>query len=210
MIFRAGWSYHHLDRRTPGFHSATKQSQCIAWPCSGGGRYIPGYTTVPPFPAPPQWVGTPTSFPTDICEPWPTSAAPSGGQKPQYFSPTRVSGPMSWTQKGVPIAPPPHRPSSSFSYPLSTFPIYSPSVPIFPATSGGSFPPPVNNRLWTTTSVPSTVMRRPPSAVSHTSRRPASSDPLSTQPTTSVTSSPFRSGTSLNLGEPDWGPPVEQ
>ena len=142
-------------------------------------------------------------LPDDVWGPCPTSAAPPGGEIPRGISPTGGSGPTYCTQTGAPLAPPPHRTSPSFSYPLPTFPIFLPAVPIFPTPSRGSVPPPANWRQWTTTLVPSTGTKRPPSAVSHTPRRPAPYDPPSPQPPTSFASSPSRSGTSLNLGAPD-------
>ena len=117
---------------------------------------------------------------------------------------------MSRTQTGAPLASPPHRTSLLLSYMLPPFPRSSTSIPISPTPSGGSIPPPENCRWWKTTFVPSTRMKRPPSAVSHTPRRPAPSAPQSPQPPTSVAYSLSYPGTSLRLGAPNLGPHVEQ
>ena len=129
--------------------------QCIVQLCSRGGRYTPQSHPSPPFPAPPQWVVTPMSYPVDVWFPCPPSAILPGDGNPQGISPYRESLPTPWTQIEAPLAPPPHKTSLPFTYPLPPSPKYFPVVPIFPALSVGSFPPPANRWRRTTTFVPS-------------------------------------------------------
>ena len=119
-----------------------------------------------------------------------------------------MSGTTSRTQTVAPLALPTYRTSPLFSYPLPPFLISLPSVPIFPAPSGGSVPPPPNRRRFTKKFIPSTGTKILPSVVYHTLIRTAPSAPPYPQPPTSVSSSPPRSGTFLKLGTTDWGPPV--
>ena len=164
----------------------------------------------PPLTAPPQWVGTPTSRLADVWSPCLPYAVPPVGETPQGASPNWGSGPTSQTQTGAPLAPPPNRTSPPLSCLLPTFSISSPAVPVFPTPYGGSVPPPVNRRQWTTTFFLSTITKKPPSVVSYTARRPASSALPYPLPSTSFASSPSRASTSLKLDVPGWGPPVEQ
>ena len=143
------------------------------------------------------------SRPAYVWVPCPPSDAPPGGETPQGIYPTRGSEPTSPTQTGARLATPPHRTSPSFSYPIPPLPRSSPAFPISPAPSGGSIPPPENNRQWTTTFVRDIKTKRPPSAVSHTTRRTSPYAPPSTQQPTSITSSPSYSGIFFNLGAPD-------
>ena len=198
MISRAGFSHHRLDRLIPGFRSSAKHKSMIGqvaiyfvtvfcWraiytlisssPNIASAAPIGGYTHVLS-----RWrLGTMPAI---------RRAAPLSGETPRGISPTGGSGPTSWTQTVPPISPPPYRTSSPLSYMLPTLPRSSPEFPIFPVSAGGSIPPPANHRRWTTAFVPSTGMKRPMSAVSHTPRSPAPSAPQSPQPPTSLASSP--------------------
>ena len=112
------------------------------------------------------------SHPVDVWGPCPPSAAPPGGGNTQGLSPSGGSVPMYWTQIEAPLAPLPHKTSQMFSYPLPPFPKYFPAVPIFPAPSWGSVPP-LSSICWRTkTSTLGKWMKEPPSAVTHTPRRP--------------------------------------
>ena len=162
------------------------------------------------MPTLPQWVGTLTPRPADVWVLCLTSSMPPGGETPRGLSLARGLGPTSWTQIGTPIAPQLHRTSPPYSYLLPPFLRYSSAVPIFPAPSGGSVPPPANCCQWTIAFVQSNGTKRPTTAVSHTPRRPAPYFPPSPQPSTSFTSSPTRNGTSLKSGVPYLGPTVEQ
>ena len=68
----------------------------------------------------------------DVWVPCPSSNAPPGGETPRGISPTGGSEPMSWTQIGAPIAPPPHKTSLLFSYLIPPFPRYFSSHPHLP------------------------------------------------------------------------------
>ena len=135
---------------------------------------------------------------------------PSGGETPRGIYPTRGSGNTSRTQAGATLAPMPHRTLPSFSYLLPTFPRSSPAVPILPTHYGGFIPHPANHIQWTTTFVPSTGTKRPPSAVLHTPRRPAPYYHPSPQLATYFASYLSRAATYIKSGVPDLGPPVEQ
>ena len=154
---------------------------------------MPQSPPVPPFPAPPQLVGTPMSHPFEIWVPFPPSAAPPSGETLRGIYPTAEA----------PIASPPHKTSQTLSCPLPPFPISSPAVTVFPAPSGGSIPLPANHSWRKKMFVPGTRTNIPPPAVSHTSRRPSPSVPPSPQQPTSMFSSPSHAGTSLKSGAPD-------
>ena len=171
--------------------------------CSGGRRYIAQSTPVLPLPERPQWVSTPTYRISEVWVPCPPSAAPPGGETPQGISPIRGSETMSRTQKEAPLTPLPHRTSPWLSYLLPPFPRASTSVPIFPAPSGGSVPPPANRRRRTKTFVPGNGTKRPPSAVFHMPGRTSPPVTPSPQQPTSVSSSTPHAGTLMKSGAPD-------
>ena len=126
------------------------------------------------------------SNPDNVWGPCPSSAAPLGGETPRGNSPAGGSEPTSRTLTRALLAPLPHRTSPTFSYPLLPFPRSSPAVPIFHAPSGGSVPPSASRHWRTTTFVPGTGTKRPPSSVSHIPRRPSPPVPPSPQRPTSV------------------------
>ena len=173
-------------------------------------RYTPRSHPDPPFLAPTQWLGKSMSHPFDIWVPCMLSVISPGGETPQWPSPSRVSLPTSLTQIESLLAPPPHKISPPFSYPLHPSPKSLPVVPTFPSPSVCSVPPPANSCWRKTTFVPSNWTKELPSAVSHMPRRPSPSVPLYPQQPASVASSPSRADTSLMSGLPDWLPPVEQ
>ena len=144
--------------------------------------------------------------PVDIWGPLPPSAAPPVGEIQRGIYPTRGSEPTSWTQIESPLAPTSNRTFPQFYYLIPYFPRYSPAVPILPAPSGGSVPPPVSFSWRTTTFVPGTRMKRLQSAVSHMLIKPSPPIPSSPQQPTSVASSSSWSSTSLESGVPDWVP----
>ena len=170
--------------------------------CSGGGRYIPWSTPVPPLSEPPRWVGTPMYHLVDFWGPCPSSATLPSGETTQGISTTSGLERTSRTQTEAPLAPPPHKTSLPFSYTLLPFTRSSPSVPIYPTPSGGSVPPPASRCRRTTTFVPGTGTNRPPSAVSHTPIRPSPGNPPSPQQPTYIVYSLSCAGTFLSLVRP--------
>ena len=155
------------------------------------------------FPEPPQWVGTPMSYPIDVWGPCPPSAVPPGGGNSQGTSPPGESLLMSLIQIEVLHAPLPHKISPLFSYPLPPSSKYSPVLPTFPAPAV-DFVSPLANCIWrTTTFVPSTWTKELPSVVLHKPRRPSPSISPSLQQPDSIASSMTVAGTFMMSDAPN-------
>ena len=168
MIFRAECYHHLLGGSITGFRSATIHNSMIgrgAMYCATvfwqRAIYIPISSSTTISSAAPKY------RPDNVWGPCLPSTVPPVGETPLGNSTTGGSVPMSRTQTGAPIVPPPHITSPLFSYPLPPFPRSSSAVPILPAPSGGSVPPLANCCQWTTTFVPSTGKNIPPSVVYH-------------------------------------------